>query len=147
MDENTIKLFGSKKTDHWQTPRELYKKLDAEFCFDMDPCPLEPKEDGLKIPWKGCVFVNPTYSQVRKWLEKANEEIEEGNANVIVFLVFANTDTAWFHDLVFSKAEIRFLRGRLKFLDKDGKEQNSAMRPSMLVIFRHRDVDHKEKLQ
>lgn len=136
MDENTIKLFGSKKTDHWQTPPELYKKLNEEFRFSFDPCPLKPEVDGLTLPWFGNIFVNPPYSQVKKWLQKAHEELDNGNAKVIVFLTFANTDTAWFHDFVLDRAEIRFIRGRLKFLDRDGNKQNSAMRPSMLTIFR-----------
>jgi len=117
MDKNTIRLFGSNKTDNWQTPKDLYKKLDKEFNFNFDPCPLNAKVDGLKIDWKGNIFVNPPYSQIKTWLEKAHEELNKGNAENIVFLTFANTDTKWFHDLVLDKAEIRFIKGRLKFND------------------------------
>ena len=135
MDENQIRLFSSKKSDDWGTPDWLYKKLDEEFHFDLDPCPLEPKVDGLDIPWSGNVFVNPPYSQVKKWLRKARVELDSGRAKVIVFLVFANTDTAWFHDYVLGKAEIRFLRGRLKFTGKK-TVGHAAMRPSIVVVFR-----------
>jgi site-specific DNA-methyltransferase (adenine-specific) len=132
MDANSIALFSSKKTDNWGTPKDLYDKLNAEFNFNLDPCPLEPTFDGLEIDWIGNVFVNPPYSKVKQWLIKANLEIKK-QADVIVFLVFANTDTAWFHDYVLGKAELRFLRGRIKF---DGYSKNGAMRPSMLCIFR-----------
>lgn len=135
MNKQTIKLFSSKKTDNWQTPLLFYHKLDIEFNFNLDPCPLNPSVDGLKIPWKGHIFVNPPYSQIKKWLIKAHEELKK-EAEIIVFLTFANTDTSWFHDYVLNKAEIRFIRGRLRFLDKKGNYKNSAMRPSMILIFR-----------
>jgi len=133
MDVNTIKVFSSKETDDWATPMWLYDQLDNEFHFTLDPCPLYPNFNGLSIPWIGNIFVNPPYSQVKKWLTKAQKELESGNADVIVFLVFANTDTAWFHDYVLHKAEIRFLRGRIKFI---GRSNNGAMRPSIICIFR-----------
>ena len=46
-------------------------------------------------------------------------------------LLPARTDTKWFHDFIYGKAEVRFLRGRLKF----GGSKNSAPLPSMVAIF------------
>ena len=136
VDTNTIKLFGSKATDNWQTPAEMYQALDNEFHFDFDPCPLHSTFDGLSVPWGKRCFVNPPYSNVRGFLQKALYEIEKGNTEIAVFLTFANTDTGWFHDYIYGKAEIRFIRGRIRFLTEHGKVANSAMRPSMLAIFR-----------
>lgn len=89
-------------------------------------------------------FVNPPYSNVTGFLQKAHTEIIKGNADLCVFLVFANTDTKWFHNYCYNQAELRFLKGRLKFLDENGNEQNTAMRPSMLVIFR-KDMHKKQE--
>lgn len=50
----------------------------------------------------------------------------------VVMLLPARTDTKWFHDYIYNQAEIRFVRGRLKF----GESQNSAPFPSMVVVFR-----------
>jgi site-specific DNA-methyltransferase (adenine-specific) len=51
----------------------------------------------------------------------------------VVFLLPARTDTRWFHDFVLPRAaEIRFIRGRLKF----GGSKNAAPFPSMVVVFR-----------
>ena len=47
-------------------------------------------------------------------------------------LLPARTDTKWFHDYIYGKAEIRFIKGRLKF----GDAKNSAPFPSMVVIFK-----------
>jgi phage N-6-adenine-methyltransferase len=132
MDKNQIDLFSSKKTDDWATPEWLYRALDEEFRFDLDPCPLNSTVNGLDIDWVGNVFVNPPYSKVKQFFIKAEKELKK-QANVVVFLVFANTDTAWFHDYVLNKYELRFLRGRVKFV---GFSKNGAMRPSMICIRR-----------
>jgi site-specific DNA-methyltransferase (adenine-specific) len=51
---------------------------------------------------------------------------------VAVMLIPARTDTRAFHEYIYHKAEIRFVKGRLKF----GNAQNSAPFPSMVVVFR-----------
>jgi hypothetical protein len=125
-------LFSSASV-HWPTPKAVYEKLHAEFQFDFDPCPLgEHEQDGsapLFTSWTGRrVFCNPPYNKAMvPFLERARE------ATVAVFLIPARTDTRWFHDIVLPHAaEIRFLKGRLKF----GDAKNSAPFPSMVVVFR-----------
>ena len=44
---------GLVNSDHWKTPTSLYKKLDDEFHFDFDPCPLHADFDGLAVEWGG----------------------------------------------------------------------------------------------
>ena len=73
--------------------------------------------------------MNPPYGRViEKWVKKAYESAKDGA--VVVGLLPARTDTKWFHDYIYGKAEIRFIRGRLKF----GGCANSAPFPNMLVI-------------
>jgi site-specific DNA-methyltransferase (adenine-specific) len=139
VNEHQIELFGSKKTDDWQTPEDFYNKLLQEFSFNFDPCPFHSKFDGLNCDWGTRCFVNPPYSKVKEFLKKAWEEIDKGNCKVAVFLTFANTDTQWFHEYVLARGgEIRFIKGRLKFIGEDGIK-NSAMRPSILIILRRRE--------
>ena len=102
--------------------------LNEEFKFDFDPCPLQSSIDGLSIEWGQSNFVNPPYSNIRPFLEKGIFESKKGKMSV--FLIPARTDTKWFHDLIYNKYEIRFIKGRLKF----GEGKNSAPFPSMLVI-------------
>jgi len=137
MNTQQIKLFSSKKTDNWQTPKWLYEELDNEFNFDFDPCPLNSNFNGLEVQWGKRNFVNPPYSNVEGFLKKAHRELQIGNAEICVFLTFANTDTRWFHDHCYKKGEIRFIKGRLKFLDETGQVKNSAMRPSIIIILRN----------
>ena len=122
-------LFSS-VSEHWATPESLYRLLDAEFHFTLDPCPLNDAEwkDGTYRSWVGHrVFCNPPYgSGITKWLMKA------GEADVAVFLLPSRTDTLWWHEYAMKANEIRFCRGRLKF----GSSANSAPFPSCLVIFK-----------
>lgn len=77
------------------------------------------------------VFCNPPYGrEISKWVEKAFNESRKEKTTVVM-LIPARTDTRWFHDYIYRNAEIRFIRGRLKF----GDSKNSAPFPSMVVVF------------
>lgn len=58
-----------------------------------------------------------------------------GGGYPIVLLIPARTDTAYFHDYIYGKAEIRFVRGRLRFTDDDGNAADPEPFPSMVVIY------------
>lgn len=127
---NTAVHFSS-ASEEWSTPADVYAKLDAEFHFDFDPCPLGGDQDGtapLFVSWanKKC-WINPPYGPgIRPFLERAFE------ADLAVYLLPARTDVRWFHEIVLPYAkEIRFIKGRLKF----GNSKNSAPFPSMIVVF------------
>ena len=77
------------------------------------------------------VFCNPPYGrEIGKWVKKCHEESK--NCEVVVMLIPARTDTAYFHDYIYHKArEIRFIRGRLHFNDS----KQGAPFPSMVVVF------------
>lgn len=139
-------LLSSNKTD-WCTPQSFFDVLDKEFHFVLDAAATEktskckrcytPEMDGLSHSWDvaGAVFCNPPYGRdIKKWIRKAYEESKKGAT--IVLLIPARTDTSYFHDFVYGKAEIRFIRGRLKFVDEDGKTKHPAPFPSILVIYR-----------
>jgi len=113
----------------WKTPKMVYQILDAEFHFDFDPCPQNPKFNGLEQEWGRVNFVNPPYGrEISKWVEKALEEYSKGKT--IVLLVASRTDTKWWHDLMRCADQIRFIKGRLKFDDS----KNSAPFPSAIII-------------
>ena len=63
-------------------------------------------------------------------MQKAYYESQKDNT-IVVMLIPARTDTRWFHDYIYHKAEVRFLKGRLKF----GDAKNNAPFPSMIVVF------------
>lgn len=120
--------------DNWSTPSEVYDPLDAEFHFNDDPCPLwgEENEEGLDREWGSSVFMNPPYSrgQIPRWCRKAYEESLKGKT--VVGLLRGDTSTRWFHDWVLPYAELRFVKGRIKFSD----HENSPPFPSIIAIWR-----------
>lgn len=136
------KALLSSNSDEWVTPQHIFDLLDAEFDFNLDPCATEfnhkcetfytAEIDGLKQKWGGYrVFCNPPYSNIAAWVEKAFRETRNDNT-LVVLLIPSRTDTRYFHDYIYQRAEIRFIKGRLKFNDS----KNSAPFPSMIVIFR-----------
>ena len=138
-------MFSSKKMDYC-TPKELFEQLNKEFFFRLDAA-ATPKSakcekyyttetNGLKMPWNvgGAVFCNPPYGkQLGEWVRKAWEEAQKGTT--IVLLIPARTDTTYFHEYIYGKAEIRFIKGRIKFEDESGKVYDAAPFPSMVVIY------------
>lgn len=138
-----LSVMYSSKTDQWSTPQDFYQSLDDEFHFDLDPCAdatnykcdtyFTKEEDGLLQDWGGHrVFCNPPYGKaISAWVEKCYEEGQKDNT-LVVMLIPARTDTRYFHDFIYHHAEIRFVKGRLKF----GDSKQSAPFPSMVVIFR-----------
>lgn len=137
------KVHFSSKTPEWGTPQALFDELNDEFHFTLDPCatPENAKcarfftreEDGLAHSWDNeRVFCNPPYGTVMpKWVRKAFE----AKGGAVVLLIPARTDTKYFHEYIYGKSEIRFVRGRIKF---EGEQVGSgaAPFPSMIVIFK-----------
>ena len=137
---NTAVMFSS-NTDMWATPQDFFDVINKEFNFTVDVCAtaentkcslfFTPEQDGLKQKWEGVCYMNPPYGRsIGKWIQKAYNSSKEGA--VVVGLLPARTDTKWFHEYIYNKAEIRFIKGRLKF----GGCKNSAPFPSMIVIWR-----------
>ena len=129
----------SSNTFMWETPKELFEKLNKEFNFDVDVCATKenakckkfytPEENGLQQDWTGTCWMNPPYGkEISKWVKKAYE-----SKATVVCLLPARTDTRWFHEYIYKKSEIRFIKGRIKF----SNSKNYAPFPSMIVIFRN----------
>ena len=132
--------------DEWKTPQLFYDKLNKEFDFDFDPCPLfygeiAPDKDGLIIPWGERNYINPPYSQKLKngFILRAVEEMKKGK--LCVMLLPVSTSTKIFHDVILPNAtEIRFVKKRISFEgintygEKVGKG-SAPMHDSMIVVF------------
>ena len=133
----------SSKTNEWSTPQDFFNELDKEFNFTLDPCSTREnakctkyftvEDDGLKQDWsKDTVFMNPPYGrEIKYWVQKAYEESLKGAT--VVCLIPSRTDTKYWHDYIFGKADdIRFIKGRLKF----GGSKNPAPFPSAVIVYK-----------
>jgi len=135
--------------DTWATPQATFDELNAEFRFGLDAAALESSakcdmwygpdhpdpsmRDAFFCDWAATglpVWLNPPYGRtIGAWMQRA---YEMGARTTVVCLVPARTDTRWFHDWVLGKAELRFIKGRLKF----GDAPHPAPFPSMVVVYR-----------
>lgn len=132
--------------DHWATPWPLVRQLEEEFGpFELDPCATSENakasrffaqdDDGLIQPWAPArTFMNPPYSEAERWVRKAI--LEQLRGGLIVGLLPVRTDRNWWHDLLTPHAEIRFQRGRQRFIGPDGTTIGRPVFASCIAIFR-----------
>lgn len=140
-------LFSS-RSDDWETPQDFFNRLDAVFGFQLDASAsaynakcatyFDRNQDGLAQDWHpyGRVWLNPPYGRgIGTWMRKAYEESLKGC--IVVCLVASRTDTQWWHDWVNGKADVTFVRRRLKFRNPrvcpDGA--GNTVFPSALVVY------------
>lgn len=125
--------------DDWETPQDLFDKLNALYGFTLDACasPENAKckkyytkeQNSLVQDWNhDRVWCNPPYGrEIAKFVMKAAL-----STSLVVMLLPARTDTRYFHEYIYGKQTIYFLKGRLKF----SNSKTPAPFPSMIVVFR-----------
>ena len=136
-------LMSSVKHD-WETPPELFNCLNDEFKFVLDACANDvnhkcdqyftEKVDGLSQDWRhyNSIWINPPYgSDTVKWVSKAIAE-HKLYGMTIVMLIASRTGTKTWHELIVPyAAQIRFLKGRVKFV---GAESGATF-DSAIIVF------------
>jgi len=137
---SAVSVHFSSASDDWPTPQDFFDRMNAlhgplelDVCASPEnaKCPryYTREDDGLAQPWTGRCWMTPPYGRtIGLWMRKAYEESQRGA--LVVCLVPARTDTAWWHDYA-TKGQVTFIRGRLKF----GGHRNSAPFPSATVVF------------
>ena len=137
-----MKVYHSSKDHTWETPQDLFDKLNSVFNFNTDVCALPetakcvhyftPEINGLKQDWNGVLWCNPPYGRMQKdWIIKAESESIK-NDSTVVMLIPAKTDTKIWHEVIFKSAtSICFIRGRLRF----GDSKENAPFPSAIIVF------------
>jgi phage N-6-adenine-methyltransferase len=137
MKQEFVTMHGNE----WETPSDLFKKIDREFKFTHDlACTEKNKKvsrgiyDSMGVDWhtlgNGWMWLNPPYSPLKPWIQKAQQENKRGCR--IVMLVPPIISTRYFSKWV--PSEIRFLLGRVPFL-KDGVPMKSNTKDSCLLVF------------
>ncbi|VEU79532.1 DNA N-6-adenine-methyltransferase [Haploplasma axanthum] len=137
MNKDLQAVF-SNRTDDWATPEIIFDYLEryCEVKKDewFDPCPLgafDKGYDGLKVDWSNHenIYINPPYSNIKGFVEKAIETHTNDRTKAIYFLIPARTDTKYYKLLFEYGCNFEFIEGRLKF----GKSKHSSTFPSVLV--------------
>lgn len=142
-------LFSSRKMD-WRTPPEVFAFFNERYAFGFDaaarpdnallPDFIPPEVDALSVRWRDlfpdatAAWVNPPYGRgIESWMRKCASEAESGL--LVGALIFARTDTRWWHDHVMKARTVWLIKGRIRFLGDDGQPGNSAPAPSAFVVW------------
>lgn len=152
-----MKGYSGSKTkesikDLWQTPQALFDNLNKEFNFNCDVAASQEntmcdqfigeEHDSLgKHRWLKSNWCNPPYSDIKPWIEKAITEHQKGKT--IVMLVPADTSVKWFKLAYESCNEVRFISGRLSFINAETqKPANGNNKGSCIFIWRAHCKSH-----
>ncbi len=131
--------------DLWQTPYSIFKTLHKEFDFACDVAAdegnalcrafLDEEENALNCRWLSCNWCNPPYSDITPWVNKAIEQHNLGFTTVM--LVPADTSVKWFKLAYESCNEVRFISGRISFINAENQKPVSGNnKGSVLFIWR-----------
>ena len=133
-------------SNEWYTPKSVFDELNVSF--DLDPASSDKvknvptkkyftiNENGLKQNWKGFVWLNPPYSRnMEPWL---NKFIEHKNG---VMLLFARTDTKWFHNIVCKADAILFKKGRVAFELEGQDGKGKAIDRNMFIACGNKGIE------
>ncbi len=137
-------IRASKDTrDDWETPQDLFDKLDKEFNFTIDAAAddmnrkceryLTEAEDALMVDFinRETIWINPPYGRTMPlWVAAFGRWA--GAGSTVVALLPANTDTKWFEQVWRGADEIRFLTGRVSFVGTTSSNTGG----SMVAIYR-----------
>ncbi len=149
---NTMKNFSRIKNDVWETPDTVF--LDActwsEIVPKLDVCTnglnskcefyFTEEDNGLEQNWFADSWMNCPYSNASKWIDKAYEENQKNNINVLALLT-VTTDTRSWHNCILNKrnVEIYFIKGRLRFIKDGHMSEQPSQHPSCYVLWRKRN--------
>ena len=109
--------------DDWRTPQSFFDDLHREFDFTIDAAASAEnkmldrywsiEQNAIMQDWRGeRVWCNPPYGRAQNDFIRKAAALD---ADISVLLIPARTDTKIWHDCIFGIAEVRFVKGRLKF--------------------------------
>ena len=106
-------VMGSIDTDP-ATSEKAQETVQAETYYTVE-------DNGLsdEIAWHGNVWMNPPYEG--GYIDRFIKKLHVSDVTASIVLVNNSTDTAWFSLLMEKAAAVCFPKGRVKFLDQDGK--------------------------
>jgi hypothetical protein len=118
-------------TSEWFTPKSVFDAIGIQFGLDAahpgwdNPHCCVPaqriftvRDDGLRQPWHGLVWLNPPFGGRRGQVPWLRKFFDHGDG---IALVAARTSADWFHSIVTPNAQLMlFPNGKTKFVRPNG---------------------------
>jgi len=131
-------IFGKGDPER-ATPDQIFDRYDREFHFTLDVAAttknakckqfFTKRQDGLKQPWHGNVWLNPPYDNIGPWAAKAWEYSSSGEG-IVVALLPIWPGTAWYQTYAIH-GHMRQLTSRISFV---GSKANAPF-DCMIVVW------------
>lgn len=148
-----------KERDLYATPINIFNRIQsvANIKFVHDVCALKnsakcatwwnKKQNALKIKWSdhfeanSPLWMNPPYSQLPEWTEKA--ALEAQNGLIIMGLVPDCRSSSWYENNLDGVATTAFIPdGRINFIRPNGTVADSNAFPSVFPLWTPWQTDH-----
>ena len=93
--------------------------------------------DGRKQSWNGNVWMNPPYSQplIAEFIQLLIEKFNSSEVKQACVLVNNATETNFYQDMLEVCAAVCFVKGRIKFIDIEGKSTGAPLQGQSILYF------------
>jgi hypothetical protein len=137
--------------NEWYTPPEYIEAARlAMGSIDTDPASSDlanetvrarkyytVDQDGRDKKWSGNVWMNPPYSQplISEFIQVFVEKYNAGEFQQACALVNNATETNWYQSLLTYASAVCFIKGRVKFIDKNGNPSGAPLQGQTVLYF------------
>jgi ParB family chromosome partitioning protein len=143
--------------NEWYTPEEyIIAAKELMKNIDVDPASSDianqtviatkyytAEDDGRIQKWEGNVWMNPPYAQplVTEFCDLLVEKFKSGEVKQACVLVNNATETNFYQNMMENCQAICFIKGRVKFIDREGKSTGTPLQGQTILYF---GGNHKE---
>jgi len=157
INEAYTALFTTAHVNHstgeneWYTPKAYIEAARAVMeAIDLDPASSDTaneivgatnyytiQDDGLQKEWNGNVWMNPPYAQplIAQFCDLLVRNYTDGKIQQACVLVNNATETTFYQDMLSCCQAVCFIKGRIKFIDKEGKESGAPLQGQTILYF------------
>jgi phage N-6-adenine-methyltransferase len=141
--------------NEWYTPKQFIEAARlAMGSIDTDPASSDvanetvrakkyytAEQDGRDKKWSGNVWMNPPYSQplISEFIDAFAQKYNAGEFQQACVLVNNATETNWYQSLLIYASAVCFIKGRVKFIDKQGNASGAPLQGQTVLYFGNRE--------
>jgi phage N-6-adenine-methyltransferase len=141
--------------NEWYTPKQFIEAARlAMGSIDTDPASSDvanetvrakkyytAEQDGRDKKWSGNVWMNPPYSQplISEFIDAFAQKYNAGEFQQACVLVNNAKETNWYQALLIYASAVCFIKGRVKFIDKQGNASGAPLQGQTVLYFGNRE--------